>query len=116
MKELIIAGLALLALSGCSIRMLDLTVASTKNYNLNSNQFEKGERVKAVHAVPVVIIPLGHVNIKTAVDRAIEQNPCAVALADVVVTTLNQSFFFGRVGYRVEGNLILDRAQPNCQK
>lgn len=114
MRIILLATLALSLLSGCTMRMLDLTVASTKNYNINSNQFEKGERVTAVHAVPVVIIPLGNVNIKTAIDRVIEKNARAVALTDVVVTTLNQSFFFGRVGYRVEGNLVIDKSHPNC--
>lgn len=42
-----------LALSGCAVRMADLTVASTKNYNLNSNKFVKGERVTGVDTVPV---------------------------------------------------------------
>ena len=102
--------------SGCAVRVADLTVASTKNYNMNSNQFVKGERVKGEDKVPVVLFPLGIPNFKTAVDLAIEKNPCSVELSDVVITQLNQAFIFGQIGYRVEGTQIIDTAQPNCKK
>ena len=78
--------------------------------------FVKGERVRAEDKVPVVLFPLGIPNFKTAVDRAIEKNPCSVALSDVVITQLNQAFIFGQIGYRVEGTQILDMSQPNCKK
>ena len=102
--------------SGCSMRIADMTVASTKNYNLNSNQFVKGERVDGEDKVPVVLIPLGVPNFKTAVDRAIEKDRCAVALSDVVITQLNHAFLIGQIGYRVEGTQVIDRSQPECQK
>ena len=118
MKKLLAVALATTAVTfaGCSIRMADMTVASTKNYNINSNQFVKGERVRAEDKVPVVLFPLGIPNFKTAVDRAIEKNPCSVALSDVFITQLNQAFIFGQIGYRVEGTQILDTSQPNCKK
>jgi len=94
----ILAGIALgsLMLSGCAVRVADLTVASTKNYNLNSNQFVKGERVTADDSVPVVLFPLGIPNMKTAMDKAIEKNKCSVALTDVVITSLNYAFLVGK--------------------
>ncbi|WP_088458563.1 hypothetical protein [Acinetobacter soli] len=118
MKKIMVLGLILstFTFSGCAIRMADLTVASTKNYNMNSNQFVKGERVQGEDKVPVVLFPLGIPNFKTAVDRAIEKNPCSVALSDVVITQLNQAFLVGQIGYRVEGTQIIDTAQPNCKK
>lgn len=108
-------GLGLTA-SGCSVRMADLTVASTKNYNLNSNQFVKGERVTADDSVPVVLFPLGIPNMKTAMDKAIEKNKCSVALTDVVISSLNHAFIVGKIGYRVEGTQVLDTSQPNCKR
>lgn len=102
--------------SGCAVRVADMTVASTKNYNLNSLAFQKGERVKAEDSYPVFIFPLGIPNVKTAMDKAIETNKCAVALTDVVVTQLNQSFIIGKIGYRVEGTQVLDLSQPECKK
>ncbi|RSZ23649.1 hypothetical protein [Acinetobacter bereziniae] len=118
MKNIFIAGLSglVLILSGCSVRMADLTVASTKNYNLNSNKFIKGERVVADDSVPVILFPLGIPNMKTAMDKAIEKNKCSVALTDVVITSLNQAFIVGKIGYRVEGTQVLDTSQPNCGK
>lgn len=113
----ILAGIALgsLMLSGCAVRVADLTVASTKNYNLNSNQFVKGERVTADDSVPVVLFPLGIPNMKTAMDKAIEKNKCSVALTDVVITSLNYAFLVGKIGYRVEGTQVIDTSQSNCK-
>lgn len=118
MKKLLVSVLAMstIAFTGCSVRMADMTVASTKNYNLNSNQFVKGERVKGEDKVTVILFPLGIPNFKTAVDRAIEKDRCAVALSDVVITQLNQAFIIGQIGYRVEGTQVIDRSQPECAK
>ena len=118
MKKLLVVTLAItsIAFTGCSIRMADMTVASTKNYNLNSNQFVKGQRVTGEDKVPVVLFPLGIPNFKTAIDKAIEKDRCTVALSDVVITQLNQAFIVGQIGYRVEGTQVIDRSQPECQK
>lgn len=118
MKKLLISILATSTIfaTGCSVRMADMTVASTKNYNLNSNQFVKGQRVIGEDKVPVVLFPLGIPNFKTAIDRAIEKDRCAVALSDVVITQLNQAFIVGQIGYRVEGTQVIDRSQPECKK
>lgn len=118
MKKLLVLALtaSTLTFTGCAIRMADMTIASTKNYNLNSNQFVKGQRVIGEDKVPVVLLPLGIPNFKTAIDKAIEKNRCAVALSDVVITQLNQAFIFGQIGYRVEGTQIIDHSQPECNK
>ncbi len=115
MKKIIVASaIASLFLGGCTMRVADLTMASTKNYNLVSSGFVKGERVQGEDTAPVVVFPLGIPNMKTAIDRAIEKNKCSVALTDVVITQLNQAFVFGRIGYRVEGTQVIDTTQPNC--
>ena len=44
MKKAVIAVLAATAvISGCTVRVADMTVASTKNYNINSSKFVKGD-------------------------------------------------------------------------
>ena len=118
MKKLLITAVTITALmsTGCAVRMADMTVASTKNYNLNSNQFVKGQRVTGEDKVPVVLFPLGIPNFKTAIDKAIEKDRCTVALSDVVITQLNQAFIVGKICYRVEGTQVIDRSQPECQK
>ena len=115
MKKVIAIAMGALLLSGCTVRVADLTVASTKNYNLNSTQFAKGKRVVAEDKYPVILFPTGIPNVKTAIDRAIEQNRCAVGLTDMVITQLNHAFIFGEIGVRVEGNLLLDRSLAGCE-
>lgn len=115
MKKALALAAVVMLLAGCSSRVADLTVASTKNYNLNSNNFVKGARVQGEDSAPVVIFPLGIPNVKTAIDRAIEKNRCSVALSDVVVTQFNHSFLFGKFGFIVEGTEVIDRRQPGCE-
>jgi hypothetical protein len=106
---------AVMAVSGCTIRVADMTVGSTKNYNINSAKFAKGKRVIGEDTYPVILFPLGIPNVKNAMDEAIEQDRCAVGLSDVVVSQLNHAFIFGSIGYRIEGDLIIDASQPGCE-
>lgn len=103
------------ALAGCSNRVADMTIGSTKNYNINAAKFIKGPRVVGKDIRPVIIFPIGSPNIKTAMDKAIEQDKCAVGLADVVVRTVNYSFLIGAIGHEVEGSLIIDASQLGCE-
>lgn len=115
MKKFIAVALSAILLSGCTTRIADLTVGSTKNYNINSNKFVKGQRVVGEDMVNVIVFPMGVANLKTAFDRAIEKDKCAVALSDVVIYQLNHSFIFGSEGYRVEGTQIIDKSLPECK-
>ena len=101
-------------ISGCTVRVADMTVASTKNYNINSSTFVKGARVIGEDNYPVIIFPFGIPNMKTAMDVAIQKDKCAVGLSDVVMSQLNHSLLVGLVGYRVEGDLIIDTTLPGC--
>jgi len=116
MNKILALVIGAVLLSGCTVRVADMTVASTKNYNLNSGKFEKGQRVTGEDTAPIVIFPLGIPSVKTAMDRAIEKNKCAVALSDVVVYQLNHAFLFGKYGYRVEGTEVIDKSQLGCEK
>lgn len=115
-KTFLVALLSALTLSGCTIRVADMTVGSTKNYNINAAKFEKGSRVTGEDVYPVILFPFGVPNVKTAMDRAIEQHKCAVGLTDVVVTQLNHSFIIGSIGFRVEGDQIIDTTLPGCSR
>lgn len=116
MKKLIAVALGAVLLSGCTVRVADMTVGSTKNYNLNAAKFVKGKRVTGEDKATIVIFPLSIPSVKTAMDRAIEQDKCAVGLSDVVIYQLNHAFLFGKFGYRVEGTQIIDRTQAGCEK
>ncbi|MEG5266479.1 hypothetical protein TRP66_19500 [Pseudomonas sp. JDS28PS106] len=100
--------------SGCTVRVADMTVASTKNYNINASKFVKGKRVTGEDNYPVILFPLGIPNMKTAMDHAIEQDNCAVGLTDVVMSQLNHSFIVGMIGFRVEGDLVIDTSRQGC--
>lgn len=115
-KIILLAAISGMFLSGCTIRVADMTVGSTKNYNINGGKFIKGQRVKGEDTYPVILFPTGIPNVKTAMDRAIESDKCAVGLTDVVVTQLNHSFLIGSIGYRVEGDQIIDTSLPGCAK
>ncbi|UYD60287.1 hypothetical protein OPFAMLBM_00288 [Aeromonas phage avDM12-TAAL] len=115
-KFMSVVVIALAALStGCSQRVADLTVASTKNINLDNGKFEYGNRVTGTDQRGILFgIPVGIPEVKTAADRAIEQDRCAVGLKDVVVDYSFFSFFFGFMQYDVTGNLIIDKNVPGC--
>lgn len=115
-KFVIAAIIASLALAGCSQRIADLTVASTKNFNLNSGQLTKGKRVTGEDTKPIILFPLGVPSVKEAADNAIEKNPCAVGLSDVAVDQEFFAFIFGYVKYKVEGDLILDKRRAGCER
>ncbi|WP_439238817.1 hypothetical protein [Lonepinella sp. BR2919] len=100
-------ALATLLLTGCqTFRVGDFTVISTKNVNLTSGKLVAGsERVKGEDSSS------GVAYLKNAVDRAIQQDKCAVALSDAVLN-VKQGFF--TVSYIAEGNLVYDRSIPGC--
>lgn len=101
-------------MSGCTTRVADLTVASSKNINLHSSSLSTGKRVDGSDSVGVFIFPLGQPNVKTAIDRAVEKDRCAVGLSDVVIDQEVFAFIFGYVKFNVKGNLIIDNDQPGC--
>lgn len=100
---------AIIFLGGCTIRMVDFTVISTKNVKIPS--VAKGPRVTGEDCVLVVLFPLGIPDMKEAIDRAIEKaGPEYDALVDGVVYRLNHSFLFGQVCFKVEGTPINTKA------
>ncbi|ECB1886191.1 hypothetical protein EVG80_15210 [Salmonella enterica subsp. enterica serovar Mississippi] len=115
-KALVVAiAVASLSLTGCVQRVADLTVASTKNMNLNNGKLVKGKRVTGEDGRAVILFPLGVPDVKSAFDKAVDGNKCAVGLSDVVVTSKAFAFLVGRIAYEVTGTEILDRSLPGCE-
>ncbi|MDT8415923.1 MAG: hypothetical protein RQ735_11175 [Flavobacteriaceae bacterium] len=103
----------LLAASSCTHRLIDFTLISSKNVDLAKGaSFVRGkERVKGVDKVHVVLfIPTGSINLKEAVDRAIETTPGAIALLDGVVYTKfwYVPLIYGQSMAIVEGTPLID--------
>jgi hypothetical protein len=105
--------LTIILLGGCSQRITDFTIISSKNIDLSgSTKFKRGrDRVvgKDVKHV-IILIPTGISNIKQATDRAIEMTPGAVALVDGVVDWHYWwiPYIYGRQWYQVEGTPLID--------
>ena len=114
-KNILISIALLTIVTGCSTRIADLTVASTKNIDLNHTDLVKGDRVEGADTMPIIFVPIGNINIKEAIDEAIENDRCAVGLSDVVVEQAGFVFLvFGYTQYTVEGNLIVDPSLNGC--
>ncbi|MCX6967266.1 MAG: hypothetical protein NTZ46_05700 [Verrucomicrobia bacterium] len=105
-------------LTGCTTRLTDFTIISTKNVDLSViGRAKRGAaRVEGKDLAHIIIfIPTGVPNMKEAIDRAIESVPGAVALVDGV---LYQKFFwipyiYGQTAYVVEGTPLINTAQAS---
>ena len=111
----VIAGLAL---SGCTTRIVDYTLLSTKNVDLSkASTFKRGaNRVTGEDSMYIIIfIPTGSApHLKTAVDRAIESVPGAIGLVDGVVSQRSWYFIIGESAILVEGTPLIDPALPGA--
>ena len=102
---------AALFLVGCTTRLGDFTVVSSKNMDVGKRHLVKGDRVTGIDKKHIIIfIPTGIPNMKEAVDEAIEKTDGAVGLSDV---TIKQGFWYipyiyGQQWWEVEGNPIVE--------
>jgi hypothetical protein len=115
-KKLGTATIALFAVvyAGCTTvtRIGDFTIVSSKNIDLTRGaDFKRG--TNRVQGEDIVLITGFNVpatpNMKTAIDRAIEYVPGAVALLDGVISQKTISYpFYTKTGYVVEGTPLVD--------
>ncbi|MGF1707193.1 lipoprotein [Enterovibrio baiacu] len=115
MKKILLVLTALILVSGCTQRIADLTIGSTKNVNINGDNFVEGDRVVGNDTTPIILLPIGVPNVEEATDAAIEQDACAVALTDITIESGFFSFLVGAIWYDVEGTLLIDKTKPGCQ-
>ena len=99
--------------SSCSHRVLDFTLISSKNVDLSKGaSFERGKsRVEGEDMVHWInFIPTGTVNIKEALDKAIESTPGCVALLDGVIYTKFWwiPYIYGQQRATIEGTPLID--------
>jgi hypothetical protein len=108
-----------LGLVGCTTRIVDYTLLSTKNVDLSkAGTFKRGpNRVTGVDSqMIIVLIPnRGPANLKAAVDDAIESVPGAVALVDGVVYSRNwNAIVVGENAIIAEGTPLIDPSIPGA--
>lgn len=104
-----LGALVVLAIAGCTNRVLDFTVISSKNVNLKLKDSGVGNRTVGEDNVWWILsIPLGTPNLKEAVDRAIEAaGPGYDALRDGVIYSKFYYFLLtAKSGFKVEGTPI----------
>ena len=111
----IFGGLILVAaISGCTTRVTDFTVISTKNQQATTG-FVMGQRASGEDCVPVIFVPIGTPNLKAAIDHTIENAGAGFdALVDGVVLYHNNSFVFGSICYEVQGTPINSKARKTA--
>lgn len=108
-------------LSGCVTRLADFTLISTKNIDLTRGaSFKRAQsRVTGEDSVCIIIIiPTGVPNMKTAIDKAIESVPGAIALLDGVLSqkVWYIPYIFGKSSFVVEGTPLIDPALLTTSK
>lgn len=105
---MILMSMLIVTVSSCTTRLLDFTVVSSKNTEMQIPTSSKGERVEGKDGVPIIFFPLGNPNLKEACDRAIESaGPEYDALIDGVIYSKFIYFIFGYMEYKVEGTPII---------
>ncbi|MBL8012206.1 MAG: hypothetical protein JNN05_00015 [Candidatus Omnitrophica bacterium] len=110
--------LSIFVLTGCTVRLTDFTIISTKNIDLSkASSFERGKtRVEGKDEVSIIIIiPTGVPSIKEAIDRAIESVPGGIALVDGVISMKQWWFIMGSSSYVVEGTPLIDTTMASNQ-
>lgn len=105
--------LAITLFSSCKMRLLDFTMISSKNIDLaHAASFQRGpQRVSGKDKIHIVLFfPTGVVNIKEAVDRAIETTPGCVALLDGVIYLKGWyiPLLYGQRAAVIEGTPLID--------
>ncbi|MDA3833194.1 MAG: hypothetical protein PF495_07330 [Spirochaetales bacterium] len=99
--------------TGCTTRLVDFTVISTKNIDWsNAEKYKRtGNRIEGKDTAHIIIfIPTGIPNIKEAIDRAIEGVPGGVALVDGVLSQNSWyiPYIYGQNSIIVEGSVLFD--------
>jgi len=113
LSKILIVSCVVVILSGCSQRMIDFTIISSKNIDLSRGaDFKrlpnrvKGEDRKSI----IILFPTGTPNAKEAMDKAIESIPGAVGLVDGVITQHSWyiPYIYGEAWFEVEGTPLID--------
>lgn len=102
--------LPLVVLMGCTQRLGDFTVLSTKNVDLTNFSTESAEKslpVRGVDSKPIIILPGSPPNLKEAVDRALEaHNADMLTNAVIYYTYWYIPYVCGEWKFEVKGNAV----------
>jgi hypothetical protein len=101
-KSILVMICACVILAGCTQRVGDFTLISTKNVDIGG-KYVKGERKQGEDKAFYFLFPFGSPNLKNAVDRCIEAGGGEL-LSDVVINS-TAPFLVGSFGFEVTGDV-----------
>ena len=94
----------LLVLDGCSLRLGDFTVLSTKNVDVSG--VKQGDRYSGENCMNTVLFfPLGEINWKSAMDQALEKGKGDVMIDAVVTSKYWNALVYGQYCVVIEGTV-----------
>ena len=108
MKKIINIILVALFFVGCTQRMGDFTVLSTRNVDLNANYVKVETNVTGQDKKLLIItIPTGTPNIEAAIDNALKKIDGGAVMTDVSLTYrwFYIPYIYGEMIYEVEGDV-----------
>lgn len=101
---MMLAASVLLTAEGCTTRLGDFTMLSTKNVNVSG--VKQGDRQSGEDCVNhVFFIPLGQPDMKNAIDRALEKGKGDILIDSVFSAKGWSAVLFGESCYVVEGTV-----------
>lgn len=104
---LLTIGLAMLiALQGCTQRIGDFTLMSTKNVEIGGKYKKLDQRFEGIDSKPMILtIPLGTPDLKQAVDNCIEAGKGELITNAVVESSFWTAIVYGEMKYIVKGDV-----------
>jgi hypothetical protein len=124
LKRFLMAAMAVIvttgAFTGCTKRIGDFTMVTTKNYETKT-QYKMVGRMEGKSVKMIIFIPLGTPDLKDAVDDAIQAGN-GVYLANAVIEQMTwYALIVGQTGYIVTGDVYAaadrgDLLDPNIEK
>ncbi|MBL7192102.1 hypothetical protein ISS30_10445 [bacterium] len=108
MKNIIVLLImAAILFAGCSYRLGDLTIASTKNVNIGDKYVVVAKDVQGKNSKPIIIcIPMGHPNFEDAIDDALSKADGDL-MTNVVIhySWYYIPYIYGEYIYKVKGDV-----------
>lgn len=106
----VIYAFVLISMAGCTYRIGDLTLVSTKNIDITDigTLKTKGERIEAKDCAYSLLglIPLGQPTLQEAVDNALEKGHGNMLIDQVTYRTAFYMIIMGQTCIKVEGTVI----------
>ncbi len=111
MKKNILITLVILIFFGCSSKLAEFTIISTKNFDSQKGLIEIGKVSGSDNASIICIFPTGKISMENAVDRAIEGAPncCAISNAKFHQYFWYIPYIYGQGGIVVEGTALKEK-------